>query len=484
MVRDRTARIQVPEIYLPLFDEKCPENVLLYGGRGGGRSYTAAYKVLLYCMTCQPEQTFFVGRQFFDDVENSVGKQIRICAQDLGIKFLEDSKERVLLDGGCEIRFVSLKDELNLRSSPLTTGIWFEESQQAQSTITIANLRATARRVKGKFLFLATMNRQTPNDAMWSYFQRLSAKDKLVIYATVKDNPFATGSVLKEYEQAVEQLQNGDLTESEFNLVWLGLPDMDGANTFYKWRFLESSQEDGAEQINPELFVGRVAGVDLSYGGVDYTVYTALDVYSDGKRRVVRSEKWKPITTADTVGRITQFCREDHVLRVGVDAGDGAGITVCQDLTANFPYDGPDDFADRTKVVRYVPGVALKNAVVGGFMAANKRAYDHLALRRDLELGKIFALPVRYAEVMNGIWKTASRDGKFYIESKAENKKHTGKSPDENDSMVIANTMANELLKEYEQSGSAPLYGKNILKKSFGFGRMLTKGKKGLPKWL
>lgn len=483
-MKTRNIDLSVPEIYLPLFAPDCPENVLLWGGRGGGRSYTAAYKILLYCMTCEPDQTFFVGRQFFDDIEKSVARQIRICAQDLGLKFLEDSKERVLLDGGCEIRFESFKDELNLRSSPKTVGLFFEEAQQCQSTVTISNLRATARRVKDKFLFMAAMNRITPADAMWSFFNRIAKKDKLVIYATVEDNPFASGSVLKEYEQAKEQLRNGDITETEFNLVWLGMPDFDGENTFYKWRFLDAAQSPGAEEVNPELYVGTVAGVDLAYGGADFCVYTELEVYSDGKRRVCRSEKWKPISNADTAGRITQFCREGHVLRVGIDAGDGGGKGIWQDVSANFPNTDGDMLANKCSVIRYVPGVALKNAVIGGIMAANKRAYDHLALRNDMELGKVFNLPVRYVDVMANIWKTASRDGKFYIESKAENKKHTGKSPDENDSMVIANTMANELLKEYEQSGSAPLYGKNILKKSFGFGRMLTKGKKGLPKWL
>jgi hypothetical protein len=213
-------------------------------------------------------------------------------------------------------------------------------------------------------------------------------------------------------------------------------------------------------------------------------VYTELEVFSDLKRRVVRTETWKPISNADTAGRITQFCREGQVLRVGIDAGDGGGKGIWQDVSANFPFNEQNFFENQCKVIRYVPGVPLKNAVIGGFMAANKRAYDHLALRNDLELNRVFALPVRYVDVMANIWKTSTRDGKFYIESKAENKKHTGKSPDENDSMVIANTMANELLQEYEKTGANPFLVKNVLKNAFGSGKIMTKGKKGLPKWL
>lgn len=484
-MKSRDIHLKVPEVYVPLFDDsEQVENILLWGGRGAGRSYTAAYYVLLYCMTCKPDETFFVGRLYADDIEKTVFRQIRICAQDLGIKFLEESKERVLLDGGCEIRFDSFKDELNLRSSPKTVGLWYEEAQQADNLITLMNLRATARRVKGKFRFIATMNRTKPNDAMWTLFARLGADKKKVFYACVWDNPFADGNVLTEWEEAKAQLARGDMTEDEYNLVWRGLPAMDGENTFYKWRFLERALGLGEAEINEELLVGRVAGVDLAYGGADFCVYTELEVFNDGKRRIVRTETWKPISNADTAGRITQFCREGHVLRVGIDAGDGGGKGIWQDVSNNFPASEGDFFTEQTKVIRYVPGIALKNAVVGGYMAANKRAFDHLTLRNDLELGRVYALPIRYVDVMANIWRTSTRDGKFYIESKAENKKHTGKSPDENDSMVIANTMANELLGEYEKSGVNPFLAKNVLKKSLGFGRILTKGRKGLPKWL
>lgn len=483
-MKNRDINLSVPAVYLPLFEQDTPENILLWGGRGAGRSYTAAYYVLLYCMTCQPDETFFVGRLYADDIPSTVARQIRICAQDLGIRFLEESKDRFALDGGCEIRFTSFKDELNLRSSPKTVGMWYEEAQQADNLITLMNLRATARRVKGKFKFIASMNRTKPNDAMWTLFARIPESKKKVFYACVWDNPFADGNVMTEWNEAKEQLKNGDMTEDEYNLVWRGLPAMDGENTFYKWRFLERALNSGADEINPELLVGRVAGVDLAYGGADFCVYTELEVFSDNKRRIVRTETWKPISNADTAGRITQFCREGNVLRVGIDAGDGGGKGIWQDVSANFPETNDEIFSKKCSVIRYVPGVALKNAVISGFMAANKRAYDHLALRNDLELNRVFALPVRYVDVMANIWKTATRDGKFYIESKAENKKHTGKSPDENDSMVIANTMANELLKEYEKSGMNVFLEKNGLKNNSGFGRMLSKGKKGLPKWL
>lgn len=483
-MNNRDIKLKVPEVYLPLFENDVPENILLWGGRGAGRSYTAAYYVLLFCMTCQPDETFFVGRLYKDDIEKTVYRQIRICAQDLGIRFLEDSKDRILLDGGCEIRFDSFKDELNLRSSPKTVGLWYEEAQQADNLITLMNLRATARRVKGKFKFIASMNRTKPNDAMWTLFARLAPEKKKTFYACVWDNPFADGNVLAEWEEAKNQLKNGDMTEDEYNLVWRGLPAMDGENTFYKWRFLEQALSIGGVEINDELVIGHVAGVDLAYGGADFCVYTELEVFSDLKRRVVRTETWKPISNADTAGRITQFCREGQVLRVGIDAGDGGGKGIWQDVSANFPFNEQNFFENQCKVIRYVPGVPLKNAVIGGFMAANKRAYDHLALRNDLELNRVFALPVRYVDVMANIWKTSTRDGKFYIESKAENKKHTGKSPDENDSMVIANTMANELLQEYEKTGANPFLVKNVLKNAFGSGKIMTKGKKGLPKWL
>lgn len=471
--------LKVPEVYLPLFSEKCPENVLLHGGRGAGRSYTAAYKVVLFCMGKPDDYTFFVMRYYKDDIPKSVHRQIRIAMSDLGIKAEEISQDRIKLKGGCEIRFESSKDEVNLRSSPKTIGCWLEEGQQNDNIINLMNLRATARRVPNCFLFLVSMNRMKPNDACWELFKRIDEKDKLVIYACVFDNPFASGSVLTEYEQAKRQLERGDLTQDEYNLVWLGQPNMDGERSFYRYQYLEAAKDRGDGILNDEMYIGKVAGVDLAYGGTDLCVYTEMEVYADKKRKVVRAESWKPISAKDTAGRITQFVREGNVIMCGIDGGDGGGKGIYEDVSGNFR-------RDEVEVVRYVPGVALKNTVVAGLMAANTRAYSHMKLRNDLELGYVYGVPARYIDVMANIWKTATKEGKVYIESKEENRKHTGRSPDENDSLVICNEMANQLLKK---QGDDPILNNklNILKNYFNSGNIVgikSKGKKGLPKWL
>ena len=474
-----TKDLTVPEVYLPLFQAKTAENVLLWGGRGAGRSYTAAYKVVLFCMGKPDDCTFFVGRYYKDDIEKSVFRQIRIAIKDLGVQTEEFSKERIKLRGGCEIRFESFKDELNLRSSPKTIGVWYEEAQQADNVINLVNLRATARRVPDCFLFIATMNRTKPNDAMYEMFKRLDDKEKLVIYACVWDNTFASGSVMKEWEDAKKQLECGDITQDEYDLVWRGLPNMDGERSFYKYSFLEAAKDSGEGLLNDEVYLGKVAGVDLAYGGTDLCVYTEMEVYADKRRKVVRAESWKPVSAKDTAGRITQFIREGNVSICGIDGGDGGGKGIYEDVSGNF---GRTDI----EIVRYVPGVPLKNTVVAGLMAANMRAYSHMKLRNDLELGYVFGVPGRYVDVMANIWKTSTREGKVYIESKEENRKHTGRSPDENDSLVICNEMANKMLKN--SNGDSILNNKiKSLQNVSNFGRigsMISKGKKGLPKWL
>lgn len=475
VVKDLT----VPEVYLPLFAEKTAENILLWGGRGAGRSYTAAYKVVLFCLGKPDDCTFFVGRYYKDDIEKSVFRQIRIAIKDLGVQTEEFSKDRIKLKGGCEIRFESFKDELNLRSSPKTIGVWYEEAQQADNIINLINLRATARRVPDCFLFIATMNRTKPNDAMYELFKRLDDSEKLVIYACVWDNQFASGSVMKEWEDAKRQLACNDITQDEYDLVWKGLPNMDGEKSFYKYSFLEASKDKGDGILSDELYIGKVAGVDLAFGGTDLCVYTEMEVYADKKRKVVRAESWKPVSNKDTAGRITQFIREGNVLICGIDGGDGGGKGIYEDVSGNFR-------RQDVEIVRYVPGVPLKNSVVAGLMAANMRAYSHMKLRNDLELGNVFGVPARYVDVMANIWKTATKEGKVYIESKEDNRKHTGRSPDENDSLVICNEMANTLLKK--QVGDPILNNKlNMLKNVFESANIVSvksKGKKGLPKWL
>lgn len=476
----KTVDLKVPDVYLPLFAEQVSENVLLWGGRGAGRSYTAAYKVVLFCLGKPADCTFFVGRYYKDDLEKSVFRQIKIAMHDLGVVAEEMSKDRIKLRGGCEIRFESFKDELNLRSSPKTIGVWYEEAQQADNLIDLMNLRATARRVKGTFLFIATMNRTKPNNAMWELFRRLSNDEKLVLYACVWDNPFASGSVMKEWETAKQQLASGDMTQDEYDLVWKGLPAMDGERTFYKYTFLDAAKDTGDGIINDDLYIGKVAGVDLSFGGTDLCVYTELEVFSDRKRKVCRTESWKPVSQMDTTGRITQFLREGGVSLAAVDGGDGGGKGIWENLCQNFANQD-------CEIVRFVPGVPLKNSVIAGHQAANVRAYSHMALRKDLELGLVYNLPLRYIDVMANIWKESTKDGKIYIESKEANRKHTGRSPDENDSMVIANDMANRLLKKMDNGDNMLGTKFNGLKNVYKSGNiriMMSKGRKGLPKWL
>ena len=476
----KTIDLKVPDVYLPLFSDDIAENVLLWGGRGSGRSYTSAYKVVLFCLGKPSDCTFFVGRYYKDDIEKSVFRQIKIAMKDLGVTAEEMSKERIKLRGGCEIRFESFKDELNLRSSPKTIGVWYEEAQQADNLIDLMNLRATARRVPDCFLFIASMNRTKPNNAMWELFRRLNNKEKTVIYACVWDNPFASGSVMTEWETAKRQLAEGDMTQDEYDLVWKGLPAMDGERTFYKYAFLDAAKDTGDGIINEDLYIGKVAGVDLSFGGTDLCVYTELEVFADKKKRVCRSESWKPISQMDTTGRITQFLREGQVNMAAVDGGDGGGKGIWEALCQNFR-------SGDCEILRFVPGVPLKNSIIAGHQAANVRAYAHMALRKDLELGLVYNLPLRYIDVMANIWKESTKDGKIYIESKEANRKHTGRSPDENDSMVIANDVANKLLKKMD-AGDNMLGNKfNILKNVYKSGNirtMTSKGRKGLPRWL
>ena len=103
-------------------------------------------------------------------------------------------------------------------------------------------------------------------------------------------------------------------------------------------------------------------------------------------------------------------------------------------------------------------------------------------------------------QAVTGAWRTArqiesarivisrytKKEGKVYIESNEANRKHTGRSPDENDSLVICNEMANMLLKK--QTGDPILNNKLNMLKNFSISANISvvksKGKKGLPKWL
>lgn len=431
--------IQTPEIFVDMFQDTETENWNLWGGRGRGASTNAARKVLQYCTTCEPDWTFVAGRHYEDDVEESVAKQLMIACQEM--KLVARRKgDRIYLPVGCSILLTGLNSELNLRSIPKTCGLWFEEAQQATSTQTLANLRATTRRVN-RYLYIQSMNRVLKADPAWIAFKRIPERYRKEIYGTVLDNPFASDSVLQEYNNALEALQKGELSQEEFDLVWKGLPYDVGDDNVYRY----SDLEEANKTTHDAPIIGCVIGQDLAYGGLDKNVMCLLNIHADGHYSVAFYDWWKTITSSDTKGRLVSAYQQYRPKAIGLDAGDGGGMTMYSELQE----------LGVSVAERFVPGVSLKG---GSGMPANLRAKATLLLADKIKARKIHNLPQCFVDDMAEIRKHRSGEGAWLIEKKEDMRKRIHRSPDFHDALAIACYYADKLFKE-----TSSKYSENVV---------------------
>lgn len=446
--------LKVPEVYMPLFDGTIERlgirYVLLWGGRAGGRSVQAASKFSLDMGKMPKGCRGMAARWRFNSLKDSSKAEIEAAIDNMELP------ARTMTDGvkfptGAEISYDQLADVGAWKSIKNLVRVWVEEGQFVEKKENLIALDNTLRPPEGSGvqpLMIISMNRITPHDPAWDFIMSQPDDKKLVIYATIDDNPFAPKSLVETRDnakKAMEEGRPGAMTREEYQLEWEGIPSDVSADGLYSYSAMERAREP---HTNNEI-VAYVAGQDLAYGGMDSCVFTVLGIHADGHKSYISHEKWRAITAADTRGRITTLVRAaNYPAILGLDAGDGGGLSMKTDLEGNL---------GTTQVERFVPG----DGKVFPNGAGNTRAYASMCLSEALNEGKIHNLPQCFIDDMAPIRKRRASEGKVYIERKEDLRKRMGKSPDLHDSLVIANYYADkyirtQLPKARTRTGNSP----------------------------
>ena len=446
------SELKVPQIYMPLFDgtveKKGIRYVLLWGGRAGGRSVQAAAKFMLDMSNMPKNCRGMAARWRFNSLKDSSKAEIEAAIDSMGIP-ARATNDGVRMSSGAEISYDQLADIGAWKSIKNLVRVWVEEAQFVEKKENLIALDNTLRPPEGSGiepLMILSMNRITPHDPAWDFIASQPDDKKLVIYATIDDNPFAPHSLVETRDnakQAMEENRPGAMTREEYQLEWEGIPSNVSADGLYNYAALEKAKEPHTDN----RVVAYIAGQDLAYGGTDACVFTCIAVHPDGHKSYVSHEKWQAITAADTRGRIMSLVRAARNPAIlGLDAGDGGGMMMKTDL---------DGKLGNTQVKRFIPG----DGKVFPNHAGNTRAYASLMLSEAINEGKIHNLPQCFIEDMSPIRKRRASEGKIYIERKEDLRKRMGKSPDLHDSLVIANYFADEYIRTQMTSDYAPYSG-------------------------
>jgi phage terminase large subunit len=216
------AKAEFPEKLQCLFDPPSTRYRVLYGGRGGAKSWGVARALLI--LAAKDKLRVLCAREYQTSIKDSVHKLLSDQIQDLGLdSFYEITQASIRGKNGSEFFFVGLKNNIsNVKSFEGVDICWVEEAQTVSKTswnVLIPTIR------KEKSEIWVTFNPELETDDTFQRFVVHSPKDCVIEKINWYDNPWFPDTL---------RLEKDDLKERDieaYNTVWEGIcrQTVDGA---------------------------------------------------------------------------------------------------------------------------------------------------------------------------------------------------------------------------------------------------------------
>ena len=216
------AKAEFPEKLKCLFDPPSSRYRVLYGGRGGAKSWGVARALLI--LAAKDKLRVLCAREYQTSIKDSVHKLLSDQIQDLGLdSFYEITQASIRGKNGSEFFFVGLKNNIsNVKSFEGVDICWVEEAQTVSKTswnVLIPTIR------KEKSEIWVTFNPELETDDTFQRFVVHSPKDCVTEKINWYDNPWFPETL---------RMEKDDLKERDieaYNTVWEGIcrQTVDGA---------------------------------------------------------------------------------------------------------------------------------------------------------------------------------------------------------------------------------------------------------------
>jgi len=189
--------VEVPPKVLPIFKSK-KRNIVMYGGRGGSKSWAVAIALIVKAMT-KRNQIILCTREVQNTIEDSVLSLLAKIIQNLNLNHIFDiQKNRIYCKNGSRFIFKGLSHKITgVKSTEGVNYCWIEEAQSvSQKSIDI--LWPTVRNNNSQFF--VTFNPETEDDPIYRRFVTGNREDTLLIKVNYLDNPYFPDVLRKEME--------------------------------------------------------------------------------------------------------------------------------------------------------------------------------------------------------------------------------------------------------------------------------------------
>lgn len=423
----RTVDIQLAKIYEPLWKKKRMK--AMFGGRGGGRSHNVARYILIRAL--REKLRIWCAREIQNSISDSVQHLFVELIQEYHLEeYFKVTDTDITAVNGSYFMFKGFRGSGGTYSAERLKAyedfdiLWVEEAS-ACSMESLNVVSKTIRKEGSELLF--TFNRVLEEDPVWrftcydcgdiyntGYFED---DDRLIIYANVERNEFATSILYKEQEQDKKRL-----TVDEYNRIWLGYPDRSGGMKAFFPRELVY----GNPRIPDEQFYSMyepICGFDPNGGGKD----SACAVCRQGPKiialRVYRGIK-DPLELANL---FIDFKRFHGAKRAYCDRGYGQAVIAIarQQSETIIPVDfGGKAITNENCINRRAEIYQrFKEWLQEGGYLGDPKDNDIIELRREL------------TAVEYNLRK--SDDGKIALGPKDDIRKVLGHSPDRADAVAL-----------------------------------------------
>ena len=221
-VKDAVAKAQFPVKLECLFQPEKSRYRILYGGRGGAKSWGVARALLI--KGAQRSLRILCAREFQTSIKDSVHKLLCDQIIDLGLEgFYEITQASIRGKNGTEFAFVGLKNNVaNVKSYEGVDICWVEE---AQTTSRLSwNILIPTIRKEGSEIWV-TFNPELETDETYQRFVLHPPENAIVQKINWSDNPWFPETLMLEKNA----LKMRDI--EAYNTVWEGIcrQTVDGA---------------------------------------------------------------------------------------------------------------------------------------------------------------------------------------------------------------------------------------------------------------
>lgn len=287
-----TIQVDANAVYEPFFLTQ-KRYAVLRGGAGSGKSYVAAQKIVIRCVS-EPNHRILVTRKVYRTIKESVFKLFKTVITAMNVSAnITASPMSITFDNGSELVFMGLDDPEKLKSISDITGIWCEEMTEfTQEDFEQLNLRLRGLSPSYKQI-ICTFNPVSTANWVYDYFfakpAQLIQDDLFEQLTTYLDNPFSG----VEYSSVLNAL--ADTNPEWYKIYALG-----------EWGQAEGLIYNPFKVLNtfPDSFDEVIYGVDFGFNNPSAIVKIGI---KDKQYYLTELLYETGLTNPDLVKRLKEF---------------------------------------------------------------------------------------------------------------------------------------------------------------------------------